>query len=292
MRDRQSVVRIHRQPVGTAGAEEGPEGPDLGQGSIRQQGPAPDRIASRNGGVEEGLVAVQGDAIGAGHIVQQAIQLAGRRQPVHAPRGIVQAGLSLVGEIEIARGIEGQVVGPLEAFGIPVAQRRIDGAGLRVQAQDAAPVVGDPQPAVGMDGDAIGPAVVLGDQLPVQRRADAEDPSVRNVGDIQVAVTVEARPFQEAIDTMAGLVGRGPGVVAGVAEAVRQPRQGTGLDHLRGCKTHVPHIGFQLYRSSGAADHAARRFSTSRSSSRPQPGPSGSLSRPPAMAGRLATSAW
>lgn len=59
---------------------------------------------------------VEHNAIGAGHVVEQAGEGATAVQFVHSAGGVLQAGLPLVGEVQVACRGEHQVVYALEAF--------------------------------------------------------------------------------------------------------------------------------------------------------------------------------
>src|SRR5262249_8290925 len=71
----------------------------------------------------------------------------------------------------------------------------------------------------------VRPAVVLGDLGPVARRTDAEHAAEGNVGDVEIAGAVEARPLEEAVELQAGGIGVGPARLPLLAELLRQPRE-------------------------------------------------------------------
>ncbi len=85
-----------------------------------------------------------------------------------------------------------------------------------------------------MDLQPVRPAVILGDEVPGPVRRDPEDAAVRDVGDVEPALAVEDRSFDEGIDRLAAAVGVGPGTRLSCAVAVRQAGEDLGRDGRRG----------------------------------------------------------
>lgn len=125
------------------------------------------------------------------------------------PVGIVQAGLALIGEVQTALRVEHQIVDALEGFAVSVAERGLHAAG-RIEALDAVAVVGDPYAAVGMHCQPVGPAIGFEHAVPLQVRRDAKQPAMRDIGHIQIALRIEARPLEEGIGHMPRPIGVGP----------------------------------------------------------------------------------
>ncbi len=118
MRHKQPARFVHRQAVGPAGAEGGAEAADLGDAAVFHKWQAPHRVVARHRHKQRGLGGIEHQAIGADAGVDQAIEPSVRRKPVDPPGRIVQAGLSLVGKIDLAIRRDVQIVAPLEGFGI------------------------------------------------------------------------------------------------------------------------------------------------------------------------------
>ena len=80
---------------------------------------------------------IQYQPIRTGHLVNQAAECARFRHPFpDAARRILQACLTLVGEIERTVATKMQVVAALKAFGVRIAQRLCHSARIRVQMHD------------------------------------------------------------------------------------------------------------------------------------------------------------
>src|SRR3990172_3624072 len=166
-----------------------------------------------------------------------------RPQVVDAPRGIRDPGLSLVGEVEIAVGREVQVVQALEALAVGGLEQRLDPSAPRVEYQQPALVVGDEDPPVLVDLEAVRPAVVLDGELPLAPGRDPEHAPEGNVDEPEVAVAIEGRPLQEALDLGPLAVRVGPGRAAPVAELLRHRHEELRLDQL-GLLERVEHRGW------------------------------------------------
>ena len=98
----QAAVFVHRQAVRATGAIGREELPGLGHAAVCQQWHAPDAVAPCDRHKQEALVVGQHDAIGAGYVGEQHVQPSVGCQAVDAACGVVQSGLSLVGEIQVA----------------------------------------------------------------------------------------------------------------------------------------------------------------------------------------------
>src|SRR5665213_3159035 len=130
----------------------------------------------------------------------------------------------------VAVGGEDQIVQPLEGLAVARGENRLDFARRRIEQQKAELVVGDVDASVAMDLQAVGPAVILDDELAFELRRQAEDAAERDVDEIEIAVAVEARPFEERIDLLAEPVGVGPCGALRAAKAVGQADMNLGLD--------------------------------------------------------------
>ena len=86
------------------------------------------------------------------------------------PVGIGNAGLPLVGEVEVAVGGEVQVVQALKALAEGGLEARLDLAAFRVQHQQSVLVVGDEDAPILVDLEAVRPAVVLRGEVPFALR--------------------------------------------------------------------------------------------------------------------------
>ena len=95
----------------------------------------------------------------------------------------------------------------VETFAVPAGKQRLDLAPPGFDDEQPAPVIGDHERAVAPHLRPIRLAVVLGYERPRSARGDPEDPSVRDVSAVKIALGVEARSFEEAVDRFAGLVG-------------------------------------------------------------------------------------
>ena len=109
----------------------------------------------------------------------------------------MQPRLALVGEIEIASTVEGEVVDTLEAFAVSPLEIGPHGAAADVADHQATAVVRDEQFLVAQELHAVRLALPLGHELPMAARIDAEDAAKGNVGDVKIACGVEDRPFEE-----------------------------------------------------------------------------------------------
>src|SRR5689334_16299827 len=92
------------------------EDADLGREATGGQRYAPDLVGARYRDEQKALLLIDDDAVWTRDRVEQARQPAIRGQLPDAPRRIVHPGLALVGEIEIARRREDEIVHALEAL--------------------------------------------------------------------------------------------------------------------------------------------------------------------------------
>jgi len=130
--------------------------------------------------------------------------------------------LPLVREIKSAVLRKVQIVQPFEALAIEGADERLDARRFRVEHQQPFTAIADIEPPVLVYLHAVRPAVVLDDELPLPFRINAEYAAERDVHHPQVAVAVEARPFEKTLDFDAAAVRFGPCVAARFAEATGQ----------------------------------------------------------------------
>src|SRR5712692_6981663 len=106
----------------------------------------------------------QRDAVRAGHVGAEAVKRAVWAQPVDASSGIGNAGLPLVGEVEVAVGGEVQVVQALKTLAEGGCEDRFQPGGLRVERQQSLLVICDEGTAILVELETVGPAVVLHDE--------------------------------------------------------------------------------------------------------------------------------
>src|SRR5215475_6237903 len=118
VRDEQPPSPVHGHAVGTAWTEQRAETADLGDAAVLHERQAPDRIVARHRDEQHGLGGVEHEAVGTDAGVNQTVESAARGQPVNAPGRIMQAGLALVGEIDVAVRSQMQVVAAAKRLGI------------------------------------------------------------------------------------------------------------------------------------------------------------------------------
>jgi hypothetical protein len=69
--------------------------------------------------------------------------------------------------------------------------------GLRIEDEQAEPVIGDEKPSVLMDLQSVRFAIPFSEHFPLARGRDAKDAAIRNVGDVEIAFTVEGGSFEK-----------------------------------------------------------------------------------------------
>ena len=110
------------------------------------------RFAGTRGCDEDDLLGpVEGDPVRARNVVDQHRELAARREPIDTTAAIVQAGLALVCEVEVAVAREDEIVDALEPFFVGSFQERRDRTRAGVEQHQAVPVVGNEDAPVAMD---------------------------------------------------------------------------------------------------------------------------------------------
>ena len=92
-------------------------------------------------------------------------------EPVDPPGRIVQPGLALVGEIDVAVGSEMQIVAALEGLRVARGQDRQHPPRFGIELHDAVPVIGNQDAPVGIDLESVGPAVIFDDQRSISCQA-------------------------------------------------------------------------------------------------------------------------
>ena len=110
---------------------------------------------------------------------------------VNPPGRIMQSGLPLVGEIDVAITSNVQVVAAAEGFGIARGYYRLHPSRLRIELHEAVPIVGHEDTSVGRDFQPVRPAAILDRERPLAAGGDLEDAPEGNVDDIEIAVGVE-----------------------------------------------------------------------------------------------------
>ncbi len=243
MADRQVVVLVDRQAIRPVAAAHLDIGADLGDLAVVEQGDLPDRIGARDGEEQHILRLVEHQAVGAGHIAQQAFEPAAvGAQAVEPARGIGQARLPLVGEVHVAVAGEDQVVGRLEAFERGALQERPDLARRRIEDHDAVLVIADESAAVLVELEAVGLPVVLAADRDLARRRDLQQAAPGDVDDPEVARAVEGGTFQEGRGIRPAELDRGPiGIAAGDPDLVGNLREDIGGDAGRGGEHRLLH---------------------------------------------------
>jgi hypothetical protein len=138
MGDRQAVLLVEGEAIGAGeAARQLHEDADFGRGAVRQQAQTPDAVRPRHREVEHILLGIEHEPVRRGDIVDDTIELTVGAQAIHAARGVVHAGLALIGEIEVPVGREHQVVDPAKAFQAGPLQHRRHRAGGGVDGHDA-----------------------------------------------------------------------------------------------------------------------------------------------------------
>lgn len=79
---------------------------------------SPHGVGARHGDEEKSLVRGENEAVGADAVLNERVEFAGWGEAVDFSGGVGEAGLALVGEVEVAGGGEDEVVGALEALEI------------------------------------------------------------------------------------------------------------------------------------------------------------------------------
>src|ERR1700752_4539798 len=116
--DEETSRAVHGHAIGAARTEHGAEAADLGDAAVLHERRAPYRVVAGHGDEQHALAWVEHEAVGADAGVDEAIELAVRPQPIDAAGRIVQAGLALVGEIDVTIPCNIQVVAALEGLRI------------------------------------------------------------------------------------------------------------------------------------------------------------------------------
>jgi len=111
---------------------------------------------ARGRDVELILGRTQHDPVRTGNRIDQKLRRAALAQPTDASGRIVQTGLTLVGEIEIAVAREHEVVHALEALRPARLDERRHLAAVRVEQHDPPLVVGDEDAAIPVNLETVG----------------------------------------------------------------------------------------------------------------------------------------
>ena len=141
--DEQATLVVHGQAIRTTRTEGGAEAADLGDAAIFHERGAPHRVVARHGDEQHAFGGIKHEAVRADAGVDEAIELAARTQPIDTPGRIVQAGLALIGEIDVAIFGEMQVVAALEQLRVARGQHWQHLACAGIELHDSATVVGD-----------------------------------------------------------------------------------------------------------------------------------------------------
>src|SRR5262249_13052788 len=117
MADEQAVFRVHFDAVRSCRAAGELDGDaSLGDRAVGNELQAPDLLGPCDSDIAVLLRRGQRDAVRAGHVGAEAVKRAVGAQSVDASSGIGNAGLPLVGEVEVAVGGEVQVVQALKTL--------------------------------------------------------------------------------------------------------------------------------------------------------------------------------
>jgi hypothetical protein len=197
---------------------------------------SPDLIGARHGEEQRLLVLREYEPVGARDLVDEAIDIAVDAQAKHASARVLQAGLPLIGEIEIAVAGEGEIVRSLEAFAAYMFEHRFDASARHIQRHDAALVIGDEDAAIFVNGKTVRPSVIFGGNAPFRIGRDAQDAAIWDVGDIKVAGAIEARSFKEGMKRIVALPEGPAGPAILDAQPLRKTREDTGFDPLNRLK--------------------------------------------------------
>ncbi|MNP10272.1 hypothetical protein D3C76_1024150 [compost metagenome] len=205
------------------------EDPHFAGASILLNRQAPDGICARHRDEQSTLLEIHDQSVRTWAVVDQSsqnflIHVVG----VHPASGILLAGLTLIGEVELAVSIKEQVVYTLESFATAVGKKRRDRAGFRVENQYSLLVVGDENPAIAVDLESVGPAVIFGDKGPFALWVYSKNTPVGDVRYVEISLYVEGWPFQKAFDLLPGFVGAHPIRVTVLPKGFRQRRKHSG----------------------------------------------------------------
>ena len=191
------ALLVDRHAVGTRAARHLNEYADLAGGSVLHQRNAPDRVVARHREKDDVLGRVEDEPIGTWNVIKNAVELAVRPQPVQSAGRILQPGLSLVGEIQVAVRGEQEIIRALETLQRRAIEIGFDFSGARIQHHDAVLVVGDEGAPVLVELETVRLAVVFRRDRHHTARRDLEDAAPGNIDHPKVAVAIERGTFQE-----------------------------------------------------------------------------------------------
>ena len=184
--------------------------PTLTTSPLRVNGTRQMAVAACNGDIEDRLIAIHHQTVGARHIVEQTGDVAIGADAENAPGGVVQTGETLIGEIEVAVARKEEVVDRLEALEIGAHQVGRHLAAQRIEQHDSVLVVGDEDAPVLMDLESIGQPSY---SFAIENSPDFEtrkDPAVRNIDAPEIALAIEHGPLEQRSMMGAGRLGLDP----------------------------------------------------------------------------------
>src|ERR1700730_159343 len=142
---------------------------------------------------------IENKSVGAGDVVQEAIDLAPGAHTKHPARRIVQSGQPLIRKIQVTVRREYEIVDGLQPLEAHALKKRRDRARIGVQHQDALFVIGDEYPAIAVNLEPVRLAVVLRDQRESALGVYPENTAPRNVDAVEIALAVERRAFEQGM---------------------------------------------------------------------------------------------
>ncbi|GMF78083.1 unnamed protein product [Aspergillus oryzae] len=116
---------VHGKSIRTRTSKGLKEEADFGGRPIGMKRKSPDGIGPSHSHVQKPLIGGEGQAVRGNSVGDQAVELARGREPIDASGLIGHSRLTLIGEVDVVRGGDDQVVRALEPLEVaPSKQRR------------------------------------------------------------------------------------------------------------------------------------------------------------------------
>ena len=122
--DKQAARFVDSQSVGPAGAEHRTEAAYLRDVAASHERQTPNRVVPRHRHKQHGFAGIEHQAVRTDAGVDQTVETSCARKPIDPPGWIMQPGLALVGEIDVAVRGDVEIVASFEGFGIARGQDR------------------------------------------------------------------------------------------------------------------------------------------------------------------------
>src|SRR3546814_5642525 len=175
------------------------KGSRFGHIAIRKEAYGPVCGGAGNRQQQVGFRRIEGQPVGAGYVVQQAIKLTARAQAEQAAVRRLQAALALIGEIKIAGRGKVQIVHASEALEHGAREVGFDASVVWVEHHDSMTVVGDENSSVQVNLQAVGFAVGVNHRVKLALRIDADYTAIVEVEPVNITVLIEGRHFNERL---------------------------------------------------------------------------------------------